>query len=402
MCSSRQHTVVMSVTSFSRTARCLRRAGTSVTVYLVLLCLLCTAFSAADPKYTVGDAMPGVIQLTEQNITKYIGGRKSLFLEFYAPWCHFSQLAADEVAALGATLLNSSSDSGHLVIAKMDAMENEKVAQHFNVTGFPTFLYFPANSRQPRRYSASNSRDDFANFLQRMMPNLEMRSSREPSLLTDIYGNFDDVASDTARHRLVLFYAPWCDYCKQIMPELNKLAALYARDGAEVAFTRVDATDETNTQIAKQMKVNGFPTLAYIPKGYGVEKSSQYSGERSLVAMLNFLHKKTGVLRLLDGDYSWSHGVQRGLARQVKSITQKSKEHATAALATLRDKMSAESQKSASVLYYLDVAQHVIESGDTNFVASEHDRLQEQLRIMPQGAARDEAVVKVNVLRSLH
>jgi len=102
----------------------------------------------------------------------------------------------------------------------------------------------------------------------------------KPVELTD--ANFSDFVKGSEYPSLVLFHAPWCGHCKNMMPDYNKLAGVMAEK--TVNIIRVDATE--NQQMASKFKVQGFPTLIFIPKG---GKPMTYKYGRDLDAFSQFL-----------------------------------------------------------------------------------------------------------------
>ncbi|KAF4653858.1 hypothetical protein FOL47_010271 [Perkinsus chesapeaki] len=84
-----------------------------------------------------------VIVLTGNNFEKLVmQDEKSVwFIEFYAPWCgHCKALAPHWTAA--ATQMK-----GKVKFGKVDATEEQSLAQRFNVQGFPTVKLFPAGKK---------------------------------------------------------------------------------------------------------------------------------------------------------------------------------------------------------------------------------------------------------------
>jgi len=84
---------------------------------------------------------------------------KSVFVEFYAPWCgHCKQLTPiwDELAA-------AYEDNDKIVIAKMDSTANE--VEDIKVGSFPTIKYFPAGSDKVVDYNGERTLAGFKKFL---------------------------------------------------------------------------------------------------------------------------------------------------------------------------------------------------------------------------------------------
>jgi len=88
---------------------------------------------------------------------------KDVLIEFYAKWCGHCKTLAPKYDELAKKLKKES----NLVIAKMDATEND-VPSPYEVRGFPTIYFAPKNSKDsPRKYEGAREVEDFIKYLAR-------------------------------------------------------------------------------------------------------------------------------------------------------------------------------------------------------------------------------------------
>jgi protein disulfide-isomerase-like protein len=81
---------------------------------------------------------------------------------------------------------------------------------------------------------------------------------------------------------VVLFYAPWCPHCKDIMPMWKKLVEKHSSDN-KVEVKKVNCEDKPEQ--AEQNDVQGFPTIIMFKNG----KKVKYEGERTEEGIENFI-----------------------------------------------------------------------------------------------------------------
>lgn len=86
---------------------------------------------------------------------------KDVLVEYYAPWCGHCK----KLAPVWADLAKKTEGIENLIIAQMDATENE--TDKVTITGFPTIMFYPAVKKpNPLKYkSKRDSAEDFLGWL---------------------------------------------------------------------------------------------------------------------------------------------------------------------------------------------------------------------------------------------
>lgn len=87
-----------------------------------------------------------VVVLKERNFSTVIEKNKFVLVEFYAPWCGHCQALAPEYAAAATELKTANED---VVLAKVDATEENELAHEYDIQGFPTLLFFIDGVHKP-------------------------------------------------------------------------------------------------------------------------------------------------------------------------------------------------------------------------------------------------------------
>ena len=106
----------------------------------------------------------------------------------------------------------------------------------------------------------------------------ESNDEKNVVILTD--QNFDQTISNGVW--FVEFYAPWCGFCKKIMPVWSQLANQFEND-QNVNIAKVDATE--NEALSERFNIKGYPTLILIRD----QKVFNFERERTLEAMKEFI-----------------------------------------------------------------------------------------------------------------
>ncbi|XP_046625601.1 protein disulfide-isomerase A5 [Neodiprion virginianus] len=187
-----------------------------------------------------------------------------ILVMFYAPWCSYCKSLKPEYAAAATEL------KGHAIMSAIDVNrpENSGVRKKYNITGFPTMLYFH-NGVQKYTYDGDNKKDSLVNFMRNpgaapVKPKEEEWSDTDSDVVHLTSLNFHLVIKEAASV-LVMFYAPWCGYCKKMKPEYEAAAAKLKQLNVKGMLAALDATKESS--LAKLYNVKGYPTLKYFVYG---------------------------------------------------------------------------------------------------------------------------------------
>lgn len=192
---------------------------------------------------------------------------KNSLIMFYAPWCGYCKTLKPEYIKAAADL------KGEALLAAIDVARpgNSKVRQMYNITGFPTMLYYE-KGQYKLPYNGDNKYQAIVDFMRD--PTAIMHKKKKDvvdeswSVDTDVVhltvDNFEKVLQK-AEHALVVFYAPWCGHCKRIKPEFENAAARIKYEQMNGILAAVDATNQP--ELASRFGVKGYPTLKYFNKG---------------------------------------------------------------------------------------------------------------------------------------
>lgn len=116
----------------------------------------------------------------------------------------------------------------------------------------------------------------------------EPADNAERDVKVIVYNNREKWLEDKKRDKLVIFQAPWCRFCKELKPIIDKLGSMaqtYAKD-----TVMVGTVDMTENEMPG-FDVKGYPTI-YLIKAKTNEKMVFSSNERTLKAFLELLKTK--------------------------------------------------------------------------------------------------------------
>jgi len=100
-----------------------------------------------------------VVTLTSKNFKEVTSGEENMLVEFYAPWCGHCQSLEPEYESAASEL----KDKG-LKIAKVDATQEEKLAEEYNVGGYPSLKLFK-NGKFEKDYNGPRTKAGIVKYM---------------------------------------------------------------------------------------------------------------------------------------------------------------------------------------------------------------------------------------------
>ncbi|XP_055386712.1 protein disulfide-isomerase A5 [Condylostylus longicornis] len=191
---------------------------------------------------------------------------KPMLIMFYAPWCGFCKKLKPDYGEAASEL------KGKYVIAAMDVdrPENTPARRLYNITGFPTLLYFE-NGKMKYSYEGENNKAGLISFMENptappiAKPKEDDWSVDPTSEIVHLTTTGFEPALKDEKSVLVMFHAPWCGHCKRMKPEYEKAAVQMRNEKIPGILAALDATKET--AIAQKYGVKGYPTVKYFVNG---------------------------------------------------------------------------------------------------------------------------------------
>lgn len=144
------------------------------------------------------DVEEGVLVLTDGNFDEALAANDKILVEFYAPWCGHCKSLAPEYAKAAQQLAGEP-----VALAKVDATENNGLAQKYEVQGFPTLKFF--NGGKASEYNGGRTAGDIVSWLKKKsgpaamtVSSAEVLEELKEAHDAFVIGVFDDVAGAAA------------------------------------------------------------------------------------------------------------------------------------------------------------------------------------------------------------
>lgn len=221
-----------------------------------------------DAPWEEDPAAENVVQVnTEKELIKLRRKEKGpLLIMFYAPWCGYCKKLKPEYAAAANEL------KGKAVLAGMnvDKPETQNVRYEFNITGYPTMIYFEKGAKK-FNYGGGMDKAGIVEWMTDPKEKVkEVKDDEKPwsEEAPEILHITDATLASSLKDNpsiLIMFYAPWCGHCKTMKPEYVEAAKQMKEEQISGTLAAVDCT--ISKDACSKYDVSGYPTVKYFADG---------------------------------------------------------------------------------------------------------------------------------------
>ena len=131
---------------------------------------------------------------------------------------------------------------------------------------------------------------DFIDGWEKGKLKLHLKTAEEPKdnngdILEVVGKTFQRDVIDNDKDVMLVFYAPWCGHCKQLLPKYQEVAKKLKAKNPKLILAKMDATENE----VESVHITGFPTIKFYPGNKKTGKPMDYSGDRTTEAIIKFL-----------------------------------------------------------------------------------------------------------------
>ena len=119
---------------------------------------------------------------------------------------------------------------------------------------------------------------------------LHLKSQEEPKdnngdIFVVVGKTFQKEVIDNDKDVMLVFYAPWCGHCKQLLPKYEEAAKKLKTKNPKIVLAKMDATENE----IESVTITGFPTIKFYPGNKKDAKPMDFNGERTTEGIIKFL-----------------------------------------------------------------------------------------------------------------
>jgi len=92
-------------------------------------------------------------------------------------------------------------------------------------------------------------------------------------------------------YTFVMFYAPWCPHCQEMLPKLEAVSRVCKRHNVNALIAKVDA--DANSALSEKYEIKGYPRLKLFHRKEFVDYD--YTQEPTGTEIFEWIRKKVGL-----------------------------------------------------------------------------------------------------------
>jgi len=164
--------------------------------------------------------------------------------------------------------------------------EGKKICKSFKVKPEPVSLKHYKDGEFHKDYDRKESVQSFVAFMKDPTgeaPWEEDDSAQDVVHLPDPSSLAKLLRKEDKKPIMIMFYAPWCGYCKKMKPDYSAAAKEIKGEGVLAA---IDVNRPENSPVRKRYNITGFPTLIFFKNG---EQKFNYEGENKKDSIISFM-----------------------------------------------------------------------------------------------------------------
>ena len=96
---------------------------------------------------------------------------------------------------------------------------------------------------------------------------------------------FQKEVIDNDKDVFIVFYAPWCGHCKQLLPKYEEAAKKLKEKNPKLLLAKMDATENE----VESVHITGFPTIKFYPGNKKDKAPMDYNGARTTEDIIKFI-----------------------------------------------------------------------------------------------------------------
>lgn len=233
-----------------------------------------------------------VIILNSENFENFVNDpTKFSVVLFHATWSGRSNKFVSDYV----TVAEKYKETDNIQFGVLDANENEEISRRWEVTHFPALKLITRGVRATANtfYDFGNGQEALTKFVEHILLHekfkyLKRKQEEDTIKNTLVHPNpgaiielnattFDNFTKSTKFFTFVLFYAPWCGACKEMMGELQAVANYFKLD-KKVVIARINADD--NPVLLDRYTITALPTMYMFPKARLAKRGIRYTSGR--------------------------------------------------------------------------------------------------------------------------